>query len=329
MNRLPETTDGIVTSWIPITTAYPQKPGCSERYWSYVESTIAAWDPGYGISYSDYGCLPRPVTTWWDQDRLGPNPSTVVSLGPITCPDAYYTASTSKKDESSTFVACCPSGYIFADFLDRGSTGECYSKVDAGKVISYIIRDEAQNWQESTLTFDSATTVAAIQVNGWVFASQTGTVTGSGSVVSTQGSTPTSSCASNSASSPDLSAGARAGIGVGIALGIIGIATLAAGLFMMRRSRRKPSNRSSISSTTAVVTSSVPTQPSSPFKFQQPTVELSAGRMADAELPVAANMNHYAYMSNSALSPSSATTTTYLPPGDLQPQGWSPNGQWR
>jgi len=109
--RPPETNGQVVTSYIPVTTAHPSASGCGEQFWSYVSNTMAAWDPGYGISVdlARTGCLPRAVTSWWDAERLGENSLTTVSLGPITCPQAYFTASTSVKDASSTFVGCCPS----------------------------------------------------------------------------------------------------------------------------------------------------------------------------------------------------------------------------
>lgn len=106
--KAPETNDGVVTSWMPITTAHPSVNGCSDLIWSYVANTVAAWDPGYGLDVADSQCLPKPATTWWDQDRLGKNTETVMSIGPITCPEAYFTAKTSVKDSSSTLVACCP-----------------------------------------------------------------------------------------------------------------------------------------------------------------------------------------------------------------------------
>ncbi|OTB16500.1 hypothetical protein K445DRAFT_316775, partial [Daldinia sp. EC12] len=109
MNRLPETNAGIVTSWIPITTAHPHQPGCENFVWKFVPNVIAAWDPGYGLSVeNDATCHPKPVTTWWLQNRLGSNQQTIFSLGPITCPSDYYTATMSAKDASSTSVACCP-----------------------------------------------------------------------------------------------------------------------------------------------------------------------------------------------------------------------------
>jgi hypothetical protein len=106
--KLPETNSGVVTSWMPLTTAYPAVRGCDQLYWSVVANTVAAWDPGYGLFVADSSCLPKAATTWWDQDKLGKNTETVMSIGPVTCPQAYYTARTSVKDSSSTLVGCCP-----------------------------------------------------------------------------------------------------------------------------------------------------------------------------------------------------------------------------
>ena len=109
MNRLPETNKGVVTSWIPIPTAQPHKAGCEKLLWQYVPQVIAGWDPGYGLEVDTNDiCLPKPVTTWWLQDRLGPTQETILSLGPVTCPQDYYTATESAQDSTSTFVACCP-----------------------------------------------------------------------------------------------------------------------------------------------------------------------------------------------------------------------------
>ena len=74
-----------------------------------VPNAIAGWDPGYGLDVApDTTCHPKPVTTWWNNGRLGGNSLTIVSLGPMSCPEAYSTARTSVKDQYSTMVACCP-----------------------------------------------------------------------------------------------------------------------------------------------------------------------------------------------------------------------------
>lgn len=106
----PETHGGVVTSWLPITTAYPTQKGCDQSFWSYVPTVIAGWDPGYGISVDpNLSCLPEAATGWWDQERLGRNTETRYSVGPITCPEAFTTATASAQDATSTLIACCPS----------------------------------------------------------------------------------------------------------------------------------------------------------------------------------------------------------------------------
>lgn len=68
----------------------------------------------------------------------------------------------------------------------------------------------------------------AAHINGWVFAEET--------------SSPecTAMAPNTYSASGDgvLSNGNKIGIGIGVGMGIVGLATLAAGLFMMRRARR-------------------------------------------------------------------------------------------
>ncbi|OIW23617.1 hypothetical protein CONLIGDRAFT_637587 [Coniochaeta ligniaria NRRL 30616] len=229
--KLPETNSGVVTSWIPITTGYPSVQGCDKIYWSVDPNPVAAWDPGYGLLVADSSCLPRPVTTWWDQQFLGTNTDTVLSIGPVTCPQAYYTAKTSVKDSSSTLVGCCPIGYTFASFLGHGNPGQCMSNLDAGQVITYAVKGQGGNFVITTQSILSKTIVAGIPVNGWVFAQETDTA-------STACATATTTIVSLPRDT-GLSNGAKAGIGVGVSLGVIGLLTLLAGIWMMRRARRR------------------------------------------------------------------------------------------
>ncbi|KAI1104752.1 hypothetical protein F4804DRAFT_176767 [Jackrogersella minutella] len=240
MNRLPETNRGVVTSWIPITTAYPHQAGCENFLWKFVPTVIAAWDPGYGLSVNpEATCLPKPVTTWWLQDRLGPTTETILSIGPITCPEDYYTATASAKDSSSTFVACCPMNYDFVSFFNQGSTGECTSEVKKGDVVTYATRNDT--WKITSSSATAATTVAAIPVNGWTFATPTdssadGCAASVSEALASQIATGSASC--NATSGGGISSGAAAGIGVGVSLGVAGLAALGAGLFMMYRTRK-------------------------------------------------------------------------------------------
>ncbi|KAI0134107.1 hypothetical protein BJ170DRAFT_184961 [Xylariales sp. AK1849] len=235
--KAPETHEGIVTSWIPITTEFPTAPGCSEALWKWIPSILAAWDPGYGV-YVDQQttCLPKPVTTWWLSDRLGNNPYTVISLGPVTCPEAYYTATSSIKDSSSTFVACCPSNYDFKGTYSAGDTGQCTSKLDVGQVMTYVA-EESQSWITTTSTVSTPSSALGIQVNGWNFVPVTATA------ANTVGETGAIDGSANP-SNAQLSGDAIAGIGVGVSLGVIGLATFAAGILMMFKARRSARQQS-------------------------------------------------------------------------------------
>ena len=103
-----ETAAGTVTSWLPVTTAWSAPAACSSLVWEGYPPYLAVNDPGYGI-YVDPGvrCLPSAATQWWEQNHNNYG-STTFSLGPITCPMTYTTVTTSVQD-SSTFIACCPS----------------------------------------------------------------------------------------------------------------------------------------------------------------------------------------------------------------------------
>ncbi|KAI0179229.1 hypothetical protein GGR52DRAFT_297444 [Hypoxylon sp. FL1284] len=251
MNRLPETNDDVVTSWVPITTAYPTQPGCANLLWKYVPNTIAGWDPGYGISVDTRAsCLPNAVTTWWLQDHNGPIKETVLSIGPVTCPQDYYTATVSKKDALSTFVACCPFNYSFVRLMQAGGTGQCTSEVKAGDIVTYATNEGG--WKTTSSSVETKTTAAAIPVNGWIFAAaatDSATATGTNSpnscdtavwnalanVVATESPTCDSST---------ISAGAAAGIGVGVSIGLTGLMALGFALLMMYRSRKAAPKRS-------------------------------------------------------------------------------------
>lgn len=101
-------TPNLVTAWLPVTTAYSAPAECSSLVWEGFPPWLALNDPGYGHSVDqDLSCLPEAATAWWDQDIVD-NSFTTYLIGPIVCPEAYTTATTSVKD-SSTFVACCPS----------------------------------------------------------------------------------------------------------------------------------------------------------------------------------------------------------------------------
>lgn len=106
-----ETIDGTVTSFIPLTTAWPSSSEC-DHYFRLNGASLMAYDPGYGLEIDrNVICAPPAVTTWWEQGRLGGGNQyhTAVSIGPMVCPEAFSTVVTSVKDGTSTLAMCCPS----------------------------------------------------------------------------------------------------------------------------------------------------------------------------------------------------------------------------
>lgn len=105
-----ETSNGQVTSFIPLTSAWPSSSGCASSF-RLNGPSLMAFDPGYGLDIDpDVRCAPPAVTTWWKQGLLGggQDDHTAVSLGPMTCPQDWSTVVSSTKDQSSTLAMCCP-----------------------------------------------------------------------------------------------------------------------------------------------------------------------------------------------------------------------------
>lgn len=131
----PETNNGLVTSWIPLTTGWSDLDHCSSAYVLYTStsgqfvaaengilfqtttiSDFVAFDYFWGIAYSsEPRCVPKEVTSWRSQfspygsesDRrtlTGP----ILSLMPLRCPDAWSTVATFIKSSISTQAMCCP-----------------------------------------------------------------------------------------------------------------------------------------------------------------------------------------------------------------------------
>lgn len=105
-----DTVNGVVTSYIPLTTVFTPPEFCSTIFRQDGPSYVA-YDPGYGLDIdSRIICQPPAVTTWWEQGNLGDVASdhTAVSIGPLTCPHSWITVATSIKGDVSTAVMCCP-----------------------------------------------------------------------------------------------------------------------------------------------------------------------------------------------------------------------------
>lgn len=118
--------------------------------------------------------------------------------------------------------------YTFASWASWGKPSQCYSIVGPGTAITYYTTSDGTQWEAATLTLNTTTSVHAVHINGWVFAEETGSPE----------CTAMASITSPARGDGALSTGDKIGIGIGVGMGVVGMATLAAGLFMMRRARR-------------------------------------------------------------------------------------------
>jgi len=109
--RAAELNNGIVTSWIPLTTPGPTfSAQCSSALYYMLgmqDPFIAGFDPYYGLSIEgSVTCLATEQTEWWFQSN---SPATTFQLGPFACPSEYTTATIRAINSITTEVACCPS----------------------------------------------------------------------------------------------------------------------------------------------------------------------------------------------------------------------------
>ncbi|KAL4781236.1 hypothetical protein BJX76DRAFT_363757 [Aspergillus varians] len=255
----PETNGNAVTSFIPLTTAFPSSSGCGS-YFRLNGPSLMAYDPGYGLEIdTDVRCAPPAVTTWWEQALLGGGGEyhTGVSIGPMTCPEAFTTVVTSVKDGTSTLAMCCPSGYHLVDGTPGQVEGRCLSTVSSGVTLTYASTpyDDSTAWETATTTLSESSTVGAIGVVGWNINFAAPTLTSTSTSVATNTTTvaintttaatdtksvAASTSATASPSSDGLTTGAKVGIGVGV--GVAGVAALAlfAALYLFLRRRKEP-----------------------------------------------------------------------------------------
>lgn len=105
--RAPELNNGILTSWLPLTTTYPVVDNCSSAFFASGNAqtnVVYLYDPNQAEAQFTTHCLPDVATSWWDQSDT----ATITSLGPFVCPAAYTAAYSEIVDGSSTLTACCP-----------------------------------------------------------------------------------------------------------------------------------------------------------------------------------------------------------------------------
>ncbi|KAE8332174.1 hypothetical protein BDV39DRAFT_200328 [Aspergillus sergii] len=164
-----ETIDERVTSWLPLTTAWNLPSGCSPNF-HINAAALTAFDPGYGLEGDPLvRCVPPEMAAWWEQAALG-HPDTLISLGPLTCPDYLYTAGISVKDYSSTLAMCCPSGYIHENTIsDTKLNVDCLSIATSNMVLTFgsTAPGDLRAWTMVTTTLTTSLTVRAMAVMGW------------------------------------------------------------------------------------------------------------------------------------------------------------------
>ncbi|RDL31836.1 uncharacterized protein BP5553_09238 [Venustampulla echinocandica] len=257
--HLAELNNGIVTSWMPLVTPapspYPSSCLSALRLETISGSVtnIVAFDPWYGqaIDTAYRNCLAPEQTVWWAQQNA---PSTVLNLGPFSCPTPYTTAAVSNIKAGTTLIACCPSNYAFqGEILPPLSGRQCLSRLTSGQVITAKTGSIGPNqWNITTATI-TATDVGVYgnQLNGFVFADASATAT-------TTGTKPTGASGSPTATGPNLAAstsgiqtaeqsrndaasalstGVKVGLGVGISAAVIAICCMIVVCFMFRRRR--------------------------------------------------------------------------------------------
>jgi hypothetical protein len=122
-----ELNSGVWTSWLPVTTAWPSQAACNSEAWARygIQATNDFWpyiyDPAYAQSVANsVTCLPPQATSWWGGGSTVSQSITSYSIGPIVCPAAYTTYSTSIVSGSSTSVICCPT-YVFRPLISNDS----------------------------------------------------------------------------------------------------------------------------------------------------------------------------------------------------------------
>lgn len=139
------------------------------------------------------------------------------------------------------------SEYTFQSVAGPGTIGQCNSPLTSGQEFTYQ-SDVSNGWFQTTtkITANAGASVYAVHLNGYIF----GTTSSSPTAITTSASSTsptgtTSSTSTSATSSPTsgassgLSSGAKAGIGVGVTIGAIGILSLIAAWFLIRRHRRK------------------------------------------------------------------------------------------
>ncbi|KAM0327665.1 hypothetical protein ACHAQA_005958 [Verticillium albo-atrum] len=236
--RPPEVNGDLTTVWIPLETAYPSHASCGSLFWrldKQDDTPIVAWDPGYELWVDpSASCQPPAVSSWWHaEDRADDIILTRWSLGPLVCPEAYTTATTSDAGGGSTLVGCCPSDYSFVSFVGPNRMGECTSDIRPNQVITWAEPVSAMSGKwEYTSFAPEISSVFGLHINGWVFNAVDAEETAAPGTSGDRGSQGGGGGGGGGWSTTKMV------VAVGVPLGVLALAGLALALFFYRRRAR-------------------------------------------------------------------------------------------
>lgn len=105
----PQTSNNIVTTWLPLTTIYANHGNCATNFWMNKDA-LWAWLPDCPIRTFGTPCLPPAATLSYLANNNFLPPNNVYSIGPFAgCPTSYTPVTTSTvSGGSSTLTICCP-----------------------------------------------------------------------------------------------------------------------------------------------------------------------------------------------------------------------------
>lgn len=106
----PSTTSSTVTTWLPLTTIYPNHGNCARNFYEFGGS-VWAWIPDSEYHSWRMQCLPPVATLTYLKTQADAivAPYDAYSIGPfLGCPASFLPVSTSVVSESSSATVCCP-----------------------------------------------------------------------------------------------------------------------------------------------------------------------------------------------------------------------------
>jgi hypothetical protein len=163
---------GTTTAWLAMTTSLSADPRCSNHVYNHnaEQPSLIAFDPHLGGA-ADITCLPPAATEWLFQKAQSPRTTeeTVKILGPMSCPDAYTTASMSLRNEQSTLVYCCPSEYRFVTVANHGAWHRCTSQQVSPLIVHYSSNGTTSSETREAGRSSDTAKVTAIALKGWAF----------------------------------------------------------------------------------------------------------------------------------------------------------------